>query len=158
MKSDCDSCLHNRWSKEDIKVLAKPVCYHPKGSWFQKAEICWCRVQNLWMLEHSDILYDGIWPLKESGYIDTHENVQTSTPLTPAHQTTIEVWAELVKRLDRTGEDGETLRSEAAAGMDIYQLSRAAKNALNYCSGWRRRLTPYAVWKAKRRYKSIPLK
>jgi hypothetical protein len=99
-------------------------------------------------------LDEGIWPIKESGYIDTHENVQVTKTPTNGHQITLEVWAELVQRLDKTKSDGETLRSEASAGLDFNQLSKAAKNALNYISGWRRRNVGYALWLAKRNYRT----
>ena len=140
MSSDCDTCLN--------------ICEHPKGTWFSKGEIKYCRFQNLWLLSHSDLLDEGIWPIKESGYIDTHENVQVTKTPTNGHQITLEVWSELVQRLAKTKSDGETLRSEASAGLDFNQLSKAARNALNYISGWRQRRQDFKTWLRQHKYRA----
>jgi hypothetical protein len=64
-------------------------------------------------------------------------------------------------RLEACGEDGVTLLEEVESwgenltvSIPYSYLSTAAKHGLNYCSGKSRRLTPYAVWKAKQKQKA----
>ncbi len=60
-----------------------------------------------------------------------------------------EVRAELEARLRLCGEAGEALQDEVLLqGVEqIERLSRPARRALYYCSGWRRRKQTYAEWK-----------
>jgi hypothetical protein len=109
----------------------------------------------------------GIWPEKKTGYIDTHENVQTSPPLSSPHQSTIETWAEVYGRIQRTGEDGKVLWDEIkniekfrvqygllSEEININYLSGAARSALSYISGYKRKRQSYSDYKKQRKYRS----
>ena len=62
--------------------------------------------------------------------------------------------AEVDSRLETTGEAGEALGDEIIGGIPDYEgLSRQAKRALNYISGWRRRKSTYGMWKSQRIYR-----
>jgi len=71
------------------------------------------------------------------------------------------VIAEIEARIEACGEAGETLvyeapraqRKPATALLREYYdgLSPAARRALNYCSGWRRRRQTFAEWKRDQR-------
>ena len=67
--------------------------------------------------------------------------------------------AEFEFRLSRTGRDGETLVHEVRE-LGVYEaskLSQAARDALGYIAGRKRKRRSYAQWLADRRYKVINL-
>jgi hypothetical protein len=110
----------------------------------------YCRVQIVWCIKQAEMLEDGIWPVRETGYIDTHENVQRSVAPVSSLETTLQTWAEISARLDAAGADGETLYSECQAIENPVAFSRAATSALNYIAGRKRKLQRYSQWKADR--------
>jgi hypothetical protein len=138
------------------------------GKWFSRQDIDWhyCSFQIVWLIQFSDLLDFGEWPPKSTGYIDAHLNVQNSPSLSSPHQATIETWSEVLYRLQRTGQDGKTLWDEIknvekfrvqygllSDTIDIRYLSGAAKNALVYCAGYRRRHQSYSDYKKQRKYR-----
>lgn len=137
-------------------------------AWFPKSQSQYCRPQILWVLKK------GGWPVQETGYYDTHENVQTSTKQSAKFETeTIEL-AEIKARLGIfDGEvnsetralsawpDGITLLEEMENGA-VEPRTTAAWRALGYagCGPERRRET-YAHWKDRKYGKKgiiIPVK
>ena len=103
------------------------------------------------------------WPPQTTGYIDTHEDVDTSPAQTMPGQAAIEVLAEVSCRLERTGEAGKALvwelRAPAMEMADLghYRrfygyLSPSARDALIYISRSKRKSISFAHWKW-RRYK-----
>jgi len=114
---------------------------------FTREEIAWI-IREAW----------GGWPPKQSGYIDTHEDVQCSPSLSMPGQAAIEVLAEVEARLRSTRESGEALigelQSPAFECVDLWQywhfrvyLSQPARDALGYASGEKRRMTSFSRWK-----------
>jgi len=74
------------------------------------------------------------------------ELVQKSRNISAAFESVSCVIAEIEARLAMCGEAGEALVDEAPQVDTIEQLSRPARRALNYCSGWRRRKESYKKW------------
>ena len=63
--------------------------------------------------------------------------------------------AEIEARLNACRKDArEALEDEAPNILFINELSRPARRALNYCSGYRRRLLSYAKWENRSEEKS----
>ena len=121
--------------------------------WYSYGEIRFCRLQMIWLIEHIEELSDGNWPVdpKASSYID--EPMTSKSFVGEAYFARPSgILAEIMARLNRTGEDGVTLMEDIQSGIDRYsELKSVAKRALNYISGWRRRKTSYTDWKSKRK-------
>jgi hypothetical protein len=70
--------------------------------------------------------------------------------------TSVRIFGELKLRLELAGwklwGDGDTLKSEVLAGLTITELSRAARNALGYIAGEKRKRQKYGRWLAKKNY------
>jgi hypothetical protein len=63
--------------------------------------------------------------------------------------------AEIASRLKAVKRDArEALEDEAPATLFIGELSRPARRALNYCSGYKRRRLSYAEWERRSDEKS----
>lgn len=101
------------------------------------------------------------WPPQTSGYIDTHERVQTGTPTAMPGQSEIEVIAEVKARLGLHKRMGRVLVDEVqgqafdAVDLSRYEffqsyLSRDARDYLCYISGPRRKKISFADWLWKR--------
>ena len=137
MLHDCQSCP---WR----------ICSLEYTDYLKQSQTTYCRVQILWMLKHSDLLNDGVWPEARTGYIDTHEDVQTSTPQHAPHEGTLNEWAEVMVRLEATGQDGQTLQEEINSGLPE-PVSSAAWKALGYAgNGPKRRRETYSHWKDRK--------
>jgi hypothetical protein len=136
---NCDGCRH--------------VCSHPNADYYEPKEIRFCRTQMLWLCAHLGFLEIGKWKSRESGYIDTERIFSNVPPARAPWQTPIELAGEVRVRLKPTGEDGETLLAEALLTQEYSGLSQAARNALNYASGWKRREMYYAQWLAQGSYR-----
>ncbi len=107
----------------------------------------------IWLIFHLDLLQEGQWPPdpKGSGYIDAPIG-KKSGKHKAYFETPCQFAAEVGSRLKTTGEAGEALVDEIIGGIPDYEgLSRPAKRALNYISGWRRRDQSYPEWKADRK-------
>ena len=80
---------------------------------------------------------------KETGYTGSKGGRLTKTKFLPAAL----FYAEITVRLKTTGDAGEALVDEIHAGITDYEsLSRPAKKAANYVSGWRRRRQSFSRW------------
>uniref|UniRef100_A0A6M3KP63 Uncharacterized protein n=1 Tax=viral metagenome TaxID=1070528 RepID=A0A6M3KP63_9ZZZZ len=106
----------------------------------------------LWLIQHLNFLEDGYWVpnQKESGY--TNAPIGKGNVPDEAYFCKVKViTGDLTLRLKRTKEDSRTLVHEIQKlGVEVYEdLSPAAKVALNYISGWRRRKTSYKDFKAR---------
>ena len=115
------------------------------NSWYSPGKIRYTREEMMWGIAWLGLLEDGIWPPehKETGYDDSHGSRNTKTKFIPAAL----FYAEITERLKTTGEAGEALVDEIQGGVEFEGLSRPAKRALNYISGWRRRKLKYPKWK-----------
>lgn len=135
--ADCDGC--------------KSPCTHPYGDWFPVSEIKYCRPQVFWIIENLETLNDGLWPIEgvETGYIGM-DSMQVSSDA--GFVTVAIIYADITSRLSACRSDGDTLKHEIQIlGAEYYdQLSQCARDALNYCSGWKKKGN-YAQWMANRR-------
>ena len=122
--------------------------------WWSPGEIRFAREEMIWLITWLSFLEDGKWP--------PDHNSSSSTRGRRSHKAPFEnpsgFAGEVNSRLKTTGEAGEALVDEIQSGITDYEgLSRPAKRALNYVSGWRRRRKTYALWKAQKKYKDINL-
>lgn len=123
---------------------------------YSYSDIRFCRFQMIWLIEHIGELSEDKWPGSpdSSSYVDmpiTKKQFRDEAYFVKPRV----ILADIMIRLDRTGEDGVTLMEEIHSGLHEYSLlSRAARNALNYISinDWRKRKTSYGQWKASRNY------
>ena len=123
--------------------------YSPGQIRFKRDEMIWLISWLPYMQE------EGKWPpeYKETGYTGEKSNRNSIA----SFEIPSEYIAEVTYRLKTTGEAGGALVDEIQGGITDYEgLSRPAKRALNYISGWRRRNQTYPLWKAdsKRRNKN----
>jgi hypothetical protein len=142
--SDCQGCRSD-------------ACPGGDADYYPFAAVRFCRPQMLWLILNMEIIADGRWPPegKSTGYIDPIVG-NTGRKAEAGFTRPVQIAAEVRWRLTRTRSDGETLYDEVSNGLEEYhQLSRAAKNALNYISGWRRRRQGYASWCADRKRNRI---
>jgi len=118
--------------------------------WYAPGDITFTPEQCIWLIEHLDMLRSGVWPANPSG---GYTDAAARTPVRPhaRFETPCQFAAEIEARLESTKEAGEALVDEVQAGITWYEyLSRPARRALNYISGWRRRSMPYAKWRANK--------
>jgi hypothetical protein len=124
-----------------------------RETWYSYAEISFTREQVFWfILPHRRELGDGRWPPRPgSDYVDTGGPGQREyAPFEAA----VSVIAEVKARLEGTGEAGEALLGEVDAGIEeIGLLSRPARRALDYISGWKRRRISYSLWKWRQEHR-----
>lgn len=125
IKSECPQC-GLEWS----------LCLCP--SWPLKL-IRFARPQVFWLLKN------GLcWPEGTPGFTDNEAQHQSSQRA--PGEAVSDVIAEIEARLKCCGDAGEALQDEALRLNNIEYLSRPAKRALNYCSGWNRRRISFSLW------------
>ena len=120
-------------------------------TWWAPREIFFRKDQVLWLIKYLSMLIVGIWPPEPYGssYTDAPGGKRQRRHQA-CFETPCQFAAEIEWRLGRTGTDGKLLRAEIKTG-EVY-LSQESKDALNYCSGWKRKKTPYASWLSSRVY------
>ncbi len=141
----------------------------PKCNWnlcmgyphFWPSEIFYCRFQIVWLVDTFVTYSCGKlevnipkWPPEDkegSGYIDL-TNVQLSPSSSAPYERMRGITGDLLSRLSKTGKDGQILVLEAHN--NVLEFSQDAKNALNYCSGWRQKKLSYQRWLITRRYRN----
>jgi hypothetical protein len=141
----------------------KKQCQTPNSDYYPIYLIRYCRPQVFFIIEHLEQIGDGKYPAdpKPSGYVDS--NIQHQINQEAGFVNAAIVYAEVTARLDMCRGDGVTLVHEIVNLHAEYydMLSPAARNALNYCSGWARKRKRYSAWVARRRQdagvKYIPL-
>lgn len=124
-------------------------------AWYSYEDIWFCEFQMLWLISHIGELSLQKWPQNPLENQDVEMPVNTRRmPNVAYFIKPSTILAELMWRLRRTGKDGETLMDEVLkAGIVSRELlSRHAQSALDYITGWRRKETPFSVWKAKKKY------
>lgn len=124
-------------------------CPAPERDWYSYGEVRWCVYQVFWLLKWAEYLRIGIWPTPEN----TCEAPKRTLSKEAQYVNAAVVIAELDYRLGKTGIKGRLLEEECKNRGKIDDLSDDAMDALLYCSGWRRRDTPFSVWLAKKRYR-----
>lgn len=114
--------------------------------WYSPGEIRYTRDEMIFGIIHLGLLKEGIWPPehKETGYTGSHGSRGHRAPF----ENPSGFAGEINARFKTTGEAGEALVDEIQGGIiDYADLSRPAKRALNYISGWRRRKQTYSQFK-----------
>ena len=112
--------------------------------WYSPNEIVFRREQIIFLIEHWELLCQGIYPPEpSSNYIE----VSTISIVRPNWKSAENIHAEISKRLETTKDSGETLIWEVTHGMtDYLNLSPVARKALNYITGWKRRKQTFPGW------------
>ena len=134
-----------------------PTCKCP--SWPLKF-ILFARVQVFWLL-NTQFTFEGV-----AGFTD--EKVHGTRQTSANFESVSVIVAEVEARLACCGEAGEALQDEAPRAERIpasatnpkesyYGLSPPAMRALNYCSGFRRKLLSYENWKKQAKYRGSKL-
>ena len=121
---------------------------------YSPGEIRFAREEMIWLITWLPLLEKGTWPpeFRDSGYTGSHGSRGHRAPFENASGFAGEVNA----RLSTTGEAGEALVDEIQSGVTDYEgLSRPAKRALNYISGFRRRRLSYPEWKALQKFRNL---
>lgn len=125
---------------------------------YSPRDIFFTREQMIWLIEWLSELEKGNWPPypRDTGYT---EMTQSSHSHRAPFETAAQFFCEVTARMFPTDENGKiidralheasgVLKWEVQHGLTDYALlCPAAKKALNYISGWRRRKNPYSKWK-----------
>ena len=125
--------------------------------WWHPREIYFGREQCIWIIAEVFPLGQGNWPInpKGSGYVDEPIGQKSHRQRAP-FETPCQITAEIMARLETTKEAGEALVDEIQSGIIYYDLlSRPAKRALNYISGWKRRRQSFSQWKKQNKVRRI---
>jgi hypothetical protein len=144
-----DTC---RWGKAPLDAnncagfKPAPCCPQCGEVWdccqcdgWQLRHFLYARPQMFWVAHYE---FDPPWVVTgETDKVGGQQN--QSAP----GESIICIMAEIQVRLTACGEAGEALQDEAPEVVTIGQLSRPARRALNYCSGWKRRRQSYGDWK-----------
>ena len=134
----CRQCFEDHWKWEDCPS---------KAIWYSPREIFFCSKQMMWLLTWLELLEKGKWPPEDkdtgyTGYTGSQGSIGHRAPF----ETPVGFSAEVNSRLKTTGEAGEALVDEIQGGITDYNgLSRPARRALNYISGWRQRKQTYLL-------------
>ncbi len=115
--------------------------------WWPIHELWLCRRQVIFLLEHVEDMDDGKYPDNpyESGYTEaahTFTRIGNRAPF----ESVIQLRAELLKRLDKTGVAGKWLLREVQAGVPLEQLDYEPRLALHFISGWWERKCSFKRW------------
>ena len=120
--------------------------------WFGYNDIRFCNVQIFWLLRYEDIIRGRNWPMPD----DSAPGGVTTKALPEAGFVKVStILAEINYRLDKTGWKGKLLREEVKNREKIMYLSDDARDALYYVSGFKRKGTPFRVWRAKKKYQNV---
>lgn len=105
------------------------------------------RGNMVFLIENLETLKEGIWPPSPRGTGYTDVSGGSGYHSSGAFTRPCEFAAECEIRLKATGKDGRWLKKEIDEESSWYGLTREAKSALNYISGWRRKREGYLEWK-----------
>lgn len=143
-KSECDYC--------------KKPCSTPNADYYEMNQIKYCSPQILFLIEHLELLRDGIYPCNpiNTGYTDSIDpSIRVQPSGIAGFVTPALIYSDVSSRLKACRKDGETLEHEVRyLHADYYGLlSPSARNALLYISGWRRKRMKYYKWLKQREYR-----
>lgn len=135
----------------------------PGHEWYAMHEIRFCRVQVIWLVtQFFSCGKDGLelerdsWPsnVYVSGYTDAPKTSH-SVNSHAGFEKPMQLVGELEHRLLKTGKDGRLLVLEVhvrnVCDTTGRELSRDARAALGYCSGWKRKRQSYNQWLAEKK-------
>ena len=133
---------------------------------YSPASINFSREQVIWLIKHFNLLIDGIWPSdhKVTGYTGKKHKVSHVSYF----ETTKQVMAELVPRIERIGRDALPLlfafthdadqqiyvRDMLASCLRVepYELDERVEDAITYITGSRAKKMGYVEWKKQKAY------
>jgi hypothetical protein len=117
-------------------------------AWYSYADLRWCPLQVIWLIQHAEIFKSGKWPIEEGAQTEGGgKQVKREAPFVKPEI----IIAELEHRLKKTGIQGQRLIAQIKAGRDINALNPRAYEALMYVKGWRRKRMSFTEWKNQRR-------
>ena len=150
---DCGKC-----DKEIRKICPG----HYADDWYEPSEIKFCRNQMFFLIACLEQLQKDNWPVNPN--LTGYEDVLRGKPnyAGAPYITAREFGMDVSWRLDKTGEDGKDLHLQIAQHgiKDIWLLTRRARQAFIYASGFKMKLTPYRKWKweyFRRKNVTIPI-
>ena len=121
-------------------------------AFFNFAEIRWCPLQCIWLLQQKETLRSGRWPKDPYGSAD--DNPSTGNTATEASFVKPEVViAELEERLRSAGPQAELLICQGEDGRSFSNLSDGAREVLMYVKGFRRKDMSFMRWQKQKRYR-----
>ena len=136
-------------NQTDCEECSKP-CPFPNADYYPVGVIRYCRVQLFFLVENLELLRDGQYPLPhvESGYTDIDPSIRVQQGSEAGFINPALIYSDVSSRLTACKADGQTLLHEIQIlHADYYgDLSPAARNAINYCSGFRKRKLKYFAW------------
>ena len=110
-------------------------------------DINFSRPQIIWIIS---FMGKCDWPPDPhlSGYTESENTGGSNHSYCAGFEKAVDIRAEVQTRLNATGKAGRNLVWEVqTGGVEDYRfLSPVSKQALNYCSGWRRRRISYPKW------------
>ncbi len=126
--------------------------------WYSYSDICFCRLQCIWLIYHLLMLGNGVWPTepKDTGYIEQLGYGALGVRQSAPFEAPAGIAGEVGRRLEFTGDDGGVLMHEIIIlHAERYEdLSKSARNALNYIVGIKAKMSKYSDWLKKRNYRS----
>jgi len=137
-------------------MLECKICKSYKGcigaEWYSYADIRFCPLQIIWILQTSEILKGGEWPKETQTYsVSASQNVRVEAVFVKPEL----IWVETESRLEMTGLYGKLLVAEVEAGRDFNTLTPEAKEALMYIKGWKRKRMKFVDWLRIRRFRML---
>ncbi len=129
-------------------------------SWYSISELRFCRFQTQWVINNfltvdgdAIVVINDLWPPegRETGYTDGPQHFISAHA---AFERPMQIVAEVHWRLERTKQDGKLLVLQVKSDVN---LGQAARDALAYCSGWRRKRLGYSAWKKQRNWRDRPV-
>ena len=115
------------------------------------ADIRFCPLQCIWILEHRATLKGGEWP-KDPYMSDDNQSsrrIQTEAPFVKPEV----IIGELESRLKRCGPQAELLITQVEDGRSLETLSPGAREVLMYVKGYRRKDMTFGHWRKQFRYR-----
>jgi hypothetical protein len=110
--------------------------------WYNFSEIKWCIWQVIWILTNCEVLQSGRWPKELYSDNEGQRTIKTEASFVKP----ILIWAEVDKRLKRTGTAGKLLCAQIKAGETFDTLDDEAREALMYVKGLKRKKSSFRRW------------
>jgi hypothetical protein len=137
-------------------------------TWYSPGAIKYTRNQIIWLLTNTELLKEGIWPRRDTGYTDAPRTSQVKFQRNAKFVNAVEIGAEVTRRLDACGRDGRLVLRYYIDGWEPFKMAelisaqgkrpmgemavwRRMNSALSYCHGEDMKEEPYQTWKKEGR-------